>query len=168
MIGSFDLSITLKFERLTGPDAKYVAMLARKYEPREIRHYPLSRRDIGLLNLAVKFDGRDIDKDSRSARELRNEVNAWKSSRKIHHVKTWVPEFQAAWDGLKLFDIRVNDRNYQVGDTLVQQEWIPDSEYTGREIRAAVVYMVNGGEWGLPVELCVMGIEIDERIGQCR
>jgi hypothetical protein len=123
---------------------------------------------IGHFIVIARFDGPDLDANVKRACKLGEDVCTWKARIEEHHIKTWVPEFQAAWDGLKLFEIRVNDRNYQVGDTLVQQEWIPDSEYTGREIRATVVYMVNGGEWGLPVELCVMSIDIDERVEKCK
>ena len=43
----------------------------------------------------------------------------------IHHLKTWPEYYSAVESGVKLFEIRKNDRHYQVGDTLILQEWIP-------------------------------------------
>ena len=41
----------------------------------------------------------------------------------IHYLKTEPIYFQAVLDGLKKAEIRVNDREYHVGDVLVLQEW---------------------------------------------
>lgn len=60
---------------------------------------------------------------------------------KEHHVKCW-PEFYAMLEqGLKPFELRKNDRDYQVGDRIHQHEWdpaeaehagYPEKGYTGR------------------------------------
>jgi hypothetical protein len=79
----------------------------------------------------------------------------------IHELKTWPAEFQAVWDGLKTFDIRRTDRTYNVDHELDLREYIStENRYSGRGIRAFVTYVVRGGEWGLPDDLCVMGIRI--------
>lgn len=81
-------------------------------------------------------------------------------------LKTWPEPFQAVLLGRKSYEIRVNDRGFQVGDILELAEWKPDKEhpdwgwFTGREVRKRVVYMTPGGQWGLPSNLCVLGIEI--------
>lgn len=35
-----------------------------------------------------------------------------------HELKTWLPYFDAIVDGTKLFEVRKNDRDFQVGDCL--------------------------------------------------
>lgn len=43
----------------------------------------------------------------------------------VHHVKCWPEFFEPIFAGLKTFEIRLNDRDYQVDDLLVLQEWTP-------------------------------------------
>lgn len=77
----------------------------------------------------------------------------------LHDLKTWPRAFQLVADGRKRFEIRKNDRNFQVGDALVLREWDPDmQEYTGRSVNCIVSCIIQG-EYGLPADLCVMGIE---------
>jgi hypothetical protein len=80
---------------------------------------------------------------------------------KVHTLKAHPEPFAAQLDGRKPYEIRVNDRNYQVGDVLRLQEWDPSFvdkyRYTGREAWRVVTYMTKGGEWGLPPNLCVLG-----------
>lgn len=42
-----------------------------------------------------------------------------------HEVKSWPREFEAMIDGIKNFEVRRNDRDYQPGDVLVLREWVP-------------------------------------------
>jgi hypothetical protein len=82
----------------------------------------------------------------------------------LHVLKCWPEPFVALMRGDKTYEIRVNDRNYGVGDILELTEWIPAAEvFTGRKCWAKVMYMTNGGEWGLPEALCVMSIRLIRR-----
>ena len=45
-------------------------------------------------------------------------------------------------EGNKLFEIRKNDRNFQVGDVLLLKEW-DNIKYTGREVGAMVRYILD-------------------------
>jgi hypothetical protein len=91
---------------------------------------------------------------------------------RTHVLKTWPQPFQAIWDGLKTYDIRVNDRSFMVDDVLDLREFQVEDPlrlsvegYSGRRILARVVYMTAGGNWGLPREVCVLGIRvIDTRV----
>lgn len=56
------------------------------------------------------------------------------------------------------FQIRKNDRNFKRKDILVLQEWINEEEgYTGREIKAEVLYVTN---LHMEIDYVCMGIKI--------
>jgi len=62
-----------------------------------------------------------------------------------HRLKIWPSYFEAICEGKKTFEVRVNDRGFQVGDKLELREWNPvDEEYTGRSIVKEVVYILYG------------------------
>lgn len=86
-------------------------------------------------------------------------------SKKEHELKTWPVPFQAMWHGDKLYEIRKNDRNFAVGDKLILREWDSANEYSGFAIIGMVTYMTKGGEWGLPLDLCVLSVRVIEKIG---
>lgn len=78
---------------------------------------------------------------------------------KTHHLKTWPEPFEAVISGDKPYEIRKNDRGYAVGDILVLSEWLPASgELTGRRAVRRITYMTPGSAWGLPADLCVLGM----------
>lgn len=61
-----------------------------------------------------------------------------------HELKCWPEYFTPLWRRDKTFEIRLNDRNFQVGDTLVLREWNPTYErYTGQHITREVVYVTD-------------------------
>lgn len=82
----------------------------------------------------------------------------------IHELKTHPPYFQAVYEGKKTHEVRVNDRNYRVGDILRLREYFPkeitgdEGVYTGREVHVAVTYVTPGGVWSLPDNLCILSI----------
>lgn len=61
----------------------------------------------------------------------------------IHELKT-VPEYwQAVYDNKKNFEVRKDDREFSVGDTLILREWNPSREYyTGRVTQRDIIYML--------------------------
>lgn len=88
-----------------------------------------------------------------------------------HNIKIWPEYFQAVLDGTKTFEVRKDDRGYQVGDTLVLQEWWPPEEVdgqwtigfgTGRECRRTVTYILHGPAFGIEDGYVVMGIREDD------
>lgn len=86
-----------------------------------------------------------------------------------HYLKCLVEYFEEVWIGTKNFELRWNDRGYQEGDTLVLREYCPggtvheydpgpngpdkeidyEPDYTGRECRARVTYLLDAGKLGL-------------------
>ena len=98
-----------------------------------------------------------------------------------HNLKTWPQPFRAVLAGNKHHEVRRSDRDFEVGDVLVLQEWkndlqsdeleffllIPESDrddaedprYTGHDVFVEVTYLTKGGTYGLPEDLCVMSIK---------
>ena len=77
---------------------------------------------------------------------------------KKHELKILPQYFQAVLDGIKTFELRKDDRDYQRGDILVLREW--DGErYTGSEICVKLTGIVqNVGKYGLKYGYVIMGI----------
>lgn len=67
------------------------------------------------------------------------------TARQIHELKTVPPYFARVLDGTKTFEVRRDDRGFQVGDTLWLREWT-GIEFTGRSIHKRVVYMFRWDE----------------------
>lgn len=63
---------------------------------------------------------------------------------KWHYVKSWQHFYQAIKRGEKLHDLRKNDREYNVGDILVLQEYdFATGRYTGESIQAEITYITD-------------------------
>ncbi len=68
------------------------------------------------------------------------------------------PEYyKAVLSGLKTFEIRKDDRNYQVGDTVCLNEW-DGGDYTGRYTKVTITYVLRDvPEYGLMPGYCIFG-----------
>lgn len=63
---------------------------------------------------------------------------------KVHYLKTWTPFFKDIKNGIKNFEVRKNDRDYEVGDTLILEEFEPTTEkYTGAWIPKEIIYKLD-------------------------
>jgi hypothetical protein len=102
--------------------------------------------------------------------------------RKEHELKTWPESFNAIKDGRKTFDVRRADRDFQEGDVLILQEFIPcghcrgtgfeenihmgelkcckkpHGKYTGRRIVTTVTFVYKGGQFGIMDTHVVLGL----------
>ena len=67
---------------------------------------------------------------------------------KTHELKIYPKYFEAILDGKKTFEIRKDDRDFQVGDSIVLKEW-DNIKYSGREIQAIIKYMLDDAFIGL-------------------
>jgi ASC-1-like (ASCH) protein len=77
-----------------------------------------------------------------------------------HNLKTRPEFFNELWLGRKTFEVRKDDRDFQVGDTLVLREWNPQSEsYTGRDVVSEVTYILQGGQFGVEEGYCVLALK---------
>jgi len=65
-------------------------------------------------------------------------------ARTIHKMKSWPWLFQALLDDRKFHDLRQKDRDFQIGDVCLLQEWDPATgKYTGRELTMEITYMTH-------------------------
>lgn len=77
---------------------------------------------------------------------------------KTHELKLNTKYFNDVMHGLKKFEVRFNDRGYQLGDVLILRDW-DGRNYRGRILKVHVVYLIDLSEIGLK-DWVAMGIEI--------
>jgi ASC-1-like (ASCH) protein len=82
-----------------------------------------------------------------------NELNLHRLGQ-IHELKILPEYFDAVVNGRKRFEIRKNDRDYQVGDLLILNEW--DNGFTGDLYKVKITYITDYAQQDGYV---VMGIE---------
>lgn len=75
----------------------------------------------------------------------------------IHELKTIQPHFDALWEGRKTFELRRNDRAFQVGDILRLMEW-REGYYTGREFKCRITYILPKYEDAIMPNYCIMSL----------
>ena len=67
---------------------------------------------------------------------------------RVIELKTWKEFFKPIEDGVKSWEIRNNDRNFQVGDILVLWEFDKGTlEYTGRFLIQRVILVAQNLPW---------------------
>ncbi|WP_347567932.1 DUF3850 domain-containing protein [Cronobacter turicensis] len=65
-----------------------------------------------------------------------------------HNLKIWPEHYSAVFAGVKRAELRKNDRDYRVGDTLDLCEWDKDDEsFTGEFISVTVTNVADVSEW---------------------
>lgn len=84
---------------------------------------------------------------------------------RTHKLKTHPSYFDKVWKCLKGFEVRKDDRDFDVGDRLILEEWDPgkdavidDWKYTGRAIECLVKYKLPGGQFGIEAGYCVLSL----------
>ena len=86
-----------------------------------------------------------------------------------HQLKTDPDVFAAVKRNEKKFEIRLNDRDFKVGDTLALLETKYTGEamhkdlaplvYTNRAVEVRITHILHGGIYGLAPEWVIMSIE---------
>ncbi|RYF15753.1 MAG: DUF3850 domain-containing protein [Oxalobacteraceae bacterium] len=84
-----------------------------------------------------------------------------------HEVKSWPRLFAGLLDRTKRFELRRDDRGYEVGDFMRQREYDPEAQtYTGRWIRSRITYKTSAenpcalSDGGLQPGFCILSIVI--------
>lgn len=83
---------------------------------------------------------------------------------KTHRLKTLPEYFKAIKEGTKPFEIRKNDRDFQVGDEVDLAEWDPkEKKETGRYLGCQVTYILNSSSFpeGLKDGYVILGLQIN-------
>lgn len=86
-----------------------------------------------------------------------------------HGLKIWTADFDAVASGRKTVELRKDDRNYAVGDTLILREYQPierldskygDGHYTGREIWVTITHALRDEQY-LQSGYVALSIQLD-------
>ena len=84
---------------------------------------------------------------------------------KIHDLKVWTEFFEDIMARRKTFEVRKDDRNFQVDEFLSLQCFDPfNKKYTGEKMIVRITYKLNGGQFGIEPGYCVLGISEPEII----
>ena len=109
-----------------------------------------------------------------------------KESVMVHHLKSWPEFFIPVLEEIKNFEVRKNDRDFQVGDKVILQEYYPSPcqvcafqtpevqacghQYTRREVTVKITYILGAGSISalfdgapIPSKLCVFGFYVISR-----
>lgn len=79
-----------------------------------------------------------------------------------HALKTWPQYFKDIASGEKTFELRKDDRPFQVGDILLLQEWggTESAGYTGKEETRIISYILrDASALGLKKDYCIIGFK---------
>ncbi len=77
--------------------------------------------------------------------------------------------FEASYRGLREWEIRYNDRDYQAGDLILLRETKNTGaemkegkplEYTGRKMLVRIIFILPGPAYGLRVGWVIMSVEL--------
>jgi hypothetical protein len=78
-----------------------------------------------------------------------------------HALKSWPMFFEDLVAGAKTFEIRDDDRPFQVGDLLLLQEWNPKTKtYTGRQTQRTITHIMRPSRAtrGLETGYCILSL----------
>lgn len=78
---------------------------------------------------------------------------------KVHRLKTIKPFHSDVWCGRKTFEVRKDDRGYEVGDYLVLDEYEGGKYTEAKPLVRIVDYLLRGGQFGIEPGYVVLGID---------
>jgi len=77
----------------------------------------------------------------------------------MHELKVDPIPFRRMFECEKTFEVRKNDRDFQVNDVLYLREYNRElNDYSGRTMFRRVTYVLEGGQYGIEKGYCVMSI----------
>lgn len=75
----------------------------------------------------------------------------------VHEIKILPEYFEAVDEDYKHFELRKNDRDYQVGDIVAMEEW-DGEKYTGKFTSRKIEYILRDcPQYGLAEGYCILG-----------
>ena len=81
---------------------------------------------------------------------------------KVHELKTIEPFYSDVKSGIKSFEVRINDRNFQVGDFLVLKQYDQKNKiYSGDAILREIKYILTQNDYpdGLMNGYVILGLK---------
>ena len=81
---------------------------------------------------------------------------------KVHELKTWPGYYDSVVNGNKRFELRKDDRDFEVGDILHLREYDPElKKYLDSSVLVKVDYILrNCPQIGLEKGYCIMSISL--------
>lgn len=114
-----------------------------------------------VISEMIQFDVDTVEEQKTECVEIpqtnKVEVPETKTDERRHRLKLAKMFFDAVDTGKKSFELRKNDRNYQIGDILELHE-MNDGAETGRVTKKQVVYILEGFK-GLEEGYCILGLD---------
>lgn len=111
-----------------------------------------------------------LEDSVRVAQAAGSRAAANKDATSTHTLKTLNPHFAELWEGRKTFEVRLNDRDFKVGDELVLEQWWPSPSMPvgsslqpgNRYIIAEVLHILEHKDFpqGLKEGYCCMSIKV--------
>lgn len=86
-----------------------------------------------------------------------------------HELKIVPKYFKDVVDEKKTFEVRKNDRNYQIGDTLILKEYDPTNKsFTGNYAKATVMYILKDKDFpiGIKEGYCIMALYLQNSVSK--
>jgi hypothetical protein len=78
---------------------------------------------------------------------------------KVHELKIYTEYFVLIHSGLKPWEIRKDDRDFEKGDELVLKEYDKSElQFTGRFLHRKIDYVLKGGKFGLEEGYVIMSL----------
>src|SRR5262249_5333552 len=101
------------------------------------------------LRTSIAPEARALPRARRNGVQSGRDLQSRMAGMTMHELKSWPDFFESLFNGSKTFDLRLNDRDYQVGDVLHLREWDDRTQqYTGRECFRRITYVFDGIGWG--------------------
>jgi hypothetical protein len=77
----------------------------------------------------------------------------------IHQLKVHPEYFELLRTGLKKFEIRKDDRPFEIGHVLSLKEWSPiDRRYSGRQLHFKITCIYRGEHFGVMDGFAILGL----------
>ena len=76
-----------------------------------------------------------------------------------HELKIWPQYYELVKSDIKPWEIRKNDRNYQIGDIIRFKEFDPKTnQYTGRNFVRRIMFLFKQDGFGLQKGYCIFNV----------
>lgn len=129
-----------------------------------VKGYQLNQSDLGCKRWPICFTCPFEDcRQTSDNEESKDKYVEKKRKKKMtnHNLKIRSEYYQDVMEEKKTFELRKNDRDYKVGDTIKLWEIDENGEKTGRMLQRVITYILKDvPQYGLDSEYVILGIAI--------